>query len=70
MDNSEEPIDNYDKRQRELISKISAASQIIASSSRGGMGNHMLASKYVYEMIFGQGINIKRLEKMNKMKNG
>jgi hypothetical protein len=66
MDNSED----YQKKQRELVSKIAMASQIIATSSRGGMGSHMLASKYVYDIIFGKAINIKRLEKMDKMKNG
>ena len=70
MDSSEEPIDDYKKKQRELISKITLTSQIIVNSSRRGMGSHMLASKYVYDLIFGQGINIKRLEKMDKMKNG
>lgn len=68
MDNSEEPIEN--SKQRELIGKISAASQLIANSSRRGMSSHILVSKYIHDIIFGKDINIKRLEKMNRMKDG
>lgn len=39
MDSSEEPIDNYKKNQREFVSKITLASQIIANSSRRGISD-------------------------------
>jgi hypothetical protein len=56
--------------QRELISKINEASNLIHKTSRRGYGNsYIVVSKLLYDTIFGEDINIIRIRKINKLWN-
>ncbi len=58
-----------DDIQRKLISKVQVAAQIIHESGRRSGASHIVTSRAIYDTLFPE-INIKRLEKMNRIMNG
>ena len=59
-----------EKRQRELVSKLLAASKIIAKQAQKGNANHIVISNEMFEKMEEMKEYIEILERMKNRNNG